>query len=199
MWNIHKIKLTIFGVIIIGILAFQISGEVLIHFKNERNDLILVVARLLSGFLAVLFTIRFSLIVRIFLGSSFISGRYNGESTDSSRRNHIEKLRIKQSLLHTELTGKSFDNTGNIVCTYKGTLFKEDNEVFEFIVEMTSKNSKQKEWGLLTLNVSSDFDRKIFNFKTWFKRKSIQLDGFYNSLDNANHNIQTSTIKAIKI
>lgn len=194
MWNINKIKLVIYNIILLGVFIYQGSGWLIEFLNYDPDNIILTIPRILSTILTIFFTLKFTPIVKLTLGSSYIAGRYEGKST-----NHSEIIHLSQSLLQTTLTGNSFNSNKELVCTYKGTLYHGENGVFEFITEMTSVDSKQKEWGLLTISLTSEFDRKLLNYNTWFKKNIIQLNGIYNSLDHAEHNKETSILRATKV
>lgn len=164
MINEKKIKWIVSSLMIVSLLFY--------HFTNlvapKDND-IFDVYKLAQFTTMILFMlIAYSeKVVKIAFGEGYIAGIYDGYSTyyiDERKEKNVSTedkeikrqihFKIKQSFFGTTIFGKSFDDDNNeIVSTWNGNLFKAEENMFYFALELTTSVG---EFGILKLSFDKE-------------------------------------------
>lgn len=110
---------------ILPLLGYFTSSNILFLFK---------IAGLLVSIFTVTISMKSKLLAKLLLGKRYIAGKYTGKSyyIDDNDANvleyHIEEFEVIQSVLVTEIAGRSLESNGEFYSSWNGRLVQSTNE-----------------------------------------------------------------------
>jgi hypothetical protein len=140
------------------------------------------IAALIATVLFFLWVIDADFLIRAVLRNAYIGGNYIGNSEDyakctdsvhQGRSNHIEKIKISQTLFSVTLSGCSYlsdrpDRPEKRVASYKGEQFMWDRGKAVFAIEMTTDTT---EYGVLEFSFQNGTAEGVY----WSTNPSTQI------------------------
>lgn len=187
-----NLKAGLFVGLIVSIALYHISNILKNRFFQPVTDVYTFVNLIqfvitVSIFFLVVYN---KLIIRLILRDRYIGGTYEGKSTrlrQTDEKWEIERFIITQNLFETTISGKSFDEKGEIPNSiWTGHLFKIEGNTYYFGIELSTET---REFGVMTFTVENDNahgfyysgtpeTQKVFSY--WAKRakRSMLADAF---------------------
>ncbi|GEM_PF-5930998 len=160
----NRIKLALLLALAVSLIAYH-TIEVLNPISATSSLLALIkIAQMTSTAVLFLAFLYWGPIVRLLLGQSYIGGTWQGASelevsTDIFEYSAKEEFEISQSLFHTVITGRSYDNDGRVKSIWTAKLYRVEGLRYWFAVEL---NTSDAEVGVLQ-----------------FSKHKERLDGLY--------------------
>jgi len=119
------------------------------------------IARILVALTIVFLTLKWSWIVKPFLGQGYIADSFKGISRQAGNPDsvdHYEDFVISQSLFWTKISGRTHLKNGSVMANWKGQMIEYDNDrKFVFAIDLETTNGRK--WGIMTLR----FDKGTFS------------------------------------
>lgn len=154
-----NLKVGLFIGLVVSMALYHISNIIKSRFVQPVTDIYTLVDLIQFVITVLIFflVIYNKLVTRLILRSSYIGGTYEGKSTLLKQSNikwSTERFVIMQDLFETTISGKSFDEEGEVpTATWTGHLFKVEGNTYYFGIELSTET---REFGVLTVTVEND-------------------------------------------